>query len=178
MQNFLGALELAEPHEDLSERGERNGEPASGPHLFLQRRTVLGHGERLLMAVLEQRHVRLVVADDTEDILRLHRRRESLGVLQRGIGFFDAPALSEHSAGEGVEDCKVAAIARGMQRRRRFRDVFPHDRRVADLPVAEPQLVMREADRLGIVRLLRVLSARPSSAIARDWSPFANAMRP
>ena len=62
MQNFLGALELAEPHENLSERGERNREAASRAVLLLQRRALLGQRERLLVAMLNQRDVRLVVA--------------------------------------------------------------------------------------------------------------------
>ena len=61
-QNLFGALELAEPHENLTERRERNREPAPGPVLFLQRRALFGQRERLLVAVLNQRDVRLIVA--------------------------------------------------------------------------------------------------------------------
>ena len=41
-----------------------------------------------------------------------------------------------------------------MQRRRGLCDVFADDSRVADLLVAMPELVMREADRVRIVGLL------------------------
>ena len=104
--------------------------------------------------MLKQRDVRLVVADDAEHVLRLHRRRKALGLTERGRGFFDASALRQHDTRQRVEQREIAAVARGMQRRRRLRDVLADDRRVADLLVAEPELVVREADGFGIVRQL------------------------
>ena len=94
--------------------------------------------------------------DDAEHVLRLHRRGKALGLPQRGDGFLDAAALRQHDAGQRVQEGEVAPIAGGVQRRRGLRDVLADDRRVADLLVAEPELVVREADRLGVVRLLRV----------------------
>ncbi len=55
-----------------------------------------------------------------------------------------------------MEEREVTAIAGGVQRRSRFRDVFTDDRAVADLFVAETELVVREADGFGIVCLLGV----------------------
>ena len=52
---------------------------------------------------------------------------------------------------------EVPAVARRVQRRRRLRDVLADDRRVADLPVAEAELVVGEADRARVVRALRLL---------------------
>ena len=46
-----------------------------------------------------------------------------------------------------MEECEVPPVARCMQRGRRFRDVFSNDRRVADLFVAMPELVVRKPDR-------------------------------
>ena len=156
MQNLFGALELAEPHENLPERGERNCEAASRAVLLLQRRALFGERERLLVAMLNQRDVRLVVADDAEHVLRLHRRREALGLTKRRHRLFDAPALREHDARQRVEQREVAPIARGVKRRRGLGDVLADDGRVADLLVAEAELVVREADGFGIVRLLGV----------------------
>ena len=99
--------------------------------------------------------------DDAEHILRLHRRREPLGLPKRGHRFFDAPALREHDARQRVKQREVAAVAGGVQRRRGLRDVLADDRRVADLLVAEPELVVREADGFRIVRLLGV-TQRPA----------------
>ena len=79
---FSARSSLPSLHENLSERGERNREAAPGADLLLQRRALFGQRQRLLVAVLNQRDVRLVVADDAEHVLRLHRRGEALGLPQ------------------------------------------------------------------------------------------------
>jgi hypothetical protein len=45
-----------------------------------------------------------------------------------------------------VEQREIAPVAGGVQRRRRLGDVLADDGGVADLLVAEPELVVREAD--------------------------------
>ncbi len=52
---------------------------------------------------------------------------------------------------------EVAAIARRVQGRRRLRDVLADDDGVADVPVAEAELVMSQADGARVVRALRLL---------------------
>ena len=49
---------------------------------------------------------------------------------------------------------EVPPIAGGVERRRGLRDVLADDGRVADLPVAEAELVVGEADGARIVRAL------------------------
>ena len=72
-----------------------------------------------------------------------------------------------------MEQREIAAIAGGVQRRRRFGDVLADDRRVADLPITKSELVVGEADGFGIVRLLGVaqapVRAARSHATGRLW---------
>ena len=49
MQHLFRPFELSEPDEDLSERGERDGKPASRPYFFLQRGAALRQCQRLLV---------------------------------------------------------------------------------------------------------------------------------
>ncbi len=67
--------------------------------------------------------------------------------LKRRDRLFDAAALREHDARQRVQQREIAPVAGGMQRRRGLRDVLADDGRVADLLVAVPELVVREADR-------------------------------
>ena len=127
--------------------------PRSGPVLLLQRRCLFGQRQRLVVAVLNQRHVRLVVEDDAEHVVRVHRRGEVLGLTQRRHGFVHAPALRQHDAGQRMKQREVSPVARCMERRCGFGDVLADDRRVADLLVAVAELVVGEADGFGIVRL-------------------------
>ena len=55
-----------------------------------------------------------------------------------------------------MEQREIAAIARGVKRRRCFGDVLAHDRGVADLAIAEGELVVGQTDGFGIVGLLGV----------------------
>ena len=106
------------------------------------------------MAVLDERDVGLVVADDAEHVLRPAARRQTLGLPKRRGGFLDAAALRQHDAGKRVEQREIPAIARGVEGGRRLGDVLANDGGVADLLVAEAQLVVGQADGLGIVREL------------------------
>ena len=56
-----------------------------------------------------------------------------------------------------MDEGQVTPIAGGVKRGRGFGEVIADDARVADLLVAEGQLVVRETDRAGVVRELRVL---------------------
>src|SRR5262245_14211313 len=50
-----------------------------------------------------------------------------------------------------MDERKIAAVARGMESRRRLGDVIADDRGVADLAIAAPELVVSEADGAGIM---------------------------
>ena len=67
---------------------------------------------------------------------------------------FEPPFLGERHAGQRVHHRQVPPVARGVQRRCGRGQVLADDRRVADLPVAERQLVVGKADGAGIVRPL------------------------
>ena len=56
-----------------------------------------------------------------------------------------------------MDEREVPLVSGGVKRRCGLGDVIADDRRVADLPVAQPQLVVGQADRPGIVRALGLL---------------------
>ncbi len=130
--------------------------PRPGPICLLQRRAALGERERLFVPVLDQRDVRLVVADDAEHVLRLGGRGEPLGLPQRRARLVEPARFGEHDAGKRVHEGQIPPIAGRVQRRGRLGHVLPDDGRVADLLVAEAELVMGETNRLGIVGQLRL----------------------
>ena len=69
----------------------------------------------------------------------------------------EAARLGEQDRGKRVHEGEVAAVAGRMERRRRFGEMLAHDPRVADLFVAEGQLVMGQTDGARLVRHLGVL---------------------
>ena len=75
-EDLLGALEIAELHEDLSERGQCDREAVTRSERLMQRDAALGEGERLIVAMPHQRHVRLVVHDAREHIVGWDRHGE------------------------------------------------------------------------------------------------------
>ena len=84
-------------------------------------------------------------------------QRQPLGLPQRGHRLVEPAFLRERDAGQRVHQREVAPIAGGVQRRGGLRDVLADDGHVADLPVAEPELVVGEADGARVVRALRLL---------------------
>ena len=157
VQRVLGADEIAQAHADLAERGERHREAVAGPVRFVQRHAPLRQRERLLVTMLKHHHVGLVAADGREDVVGLHHRGEALRLPQRRHRLVVAPELRERDAGERVDEREMTAIAGGVQGGGRLGNVLADDRDVADLPVALPELVVREADAAGVVRRFRVL---------------------
>ena len=125
----------------------------------------LGQRERLIVAMAHQRDDGLVAADGREHVVGRERRRLALGLTQRGGGFVVAAGLREHRARERVHQREMAAVARRMQRGGRFGDVLADDRHVADLRVAERQLVVGAADGARVVGDLRLLER---AAMQRD----------
>ena len=149
------------------------------PRLLLQLDAALGQRQRLLVAVLHHRDVRLVAAHRRQHVAGLDDQREPLGLAQRGHRFVEPPFLRERDARQRVDQREVAPIAGGVQRRGGLRDVLADDGGVADLAVAVPELVVGEADGARVVGALGLLQ-RPWSrkAMPRDGSPRADASRP
>jgi hypothetical protein len=123
--------------------------------LLLQFHAALGERQRLVVAVLHQRHVGLVAADRREDVPRLDEQCQPFRLCESRHRLVQTAFLRERDARERMHHGQVPAVANGVKRRSRLGQVFPDDAGVADLPVAEPQLEMREADSPGIVSLFR-----------------------
>ena len=156
-EDLLGALEIAKLHEDLAERRQRDGEAVAGAERLMQRDAALGERERLIVPMPHQRDVRLVVHDAGEHVVGVNGHREPFALPQRGRGFVVAARLREQHRRQRVDEREMAAIAGGVQRGCGFGQVLADDAGIADLLVAEGQLVMREADRARVVRQLGVL---------------------
>ena len=186
MQHGFGAIEIADAHADLPERRERDREARALPEAFVQVDGALGERERLLVAVANQRDVRLVAVDRRQHVVGLEERGHALGLPQRGVGFVVAAGLREHHRRQRMHHREVAPVAGGVQRGGGFGDVLAHDRHVADLPVALAEIEVGEADRARVVGDLgllqgavvernrpRLLAAREGDAAVQapqDWS--------
>ena len=105
----------------------------------------------------DHRDVRLVAADDGQDVVGLDHRGQPFGLAEGGRGLVEPSGLRQDHARQRVDEREMPPVAGGVQRRRRLRDVLAHDGGVADLLVAEPEFVVGEADGPGVVRQLGVL---------------------
>ena len=145
-EDLLGAFEVAELNEDLAERRECDGEAVTRSERLMQRDAALGERERLIVAMLHQRHVRLVVHDPREHVVGGNRHGETLALAQCGDRFVAAAGLREQNGRQRVHEREVATIASGMQRGSGLGQMLANDAGIADLLVAERKLVVREAD--------------------------------
>ena len=109
--------------------------------------TPLREGERLLVAMLHQRNVRLVVHDSRKHIVGGDCHRETLALSQRSGGLVRSTSLGKEYGGQRVHEREMTPVTDSMERRRGFRQVLADDPGITDLLVAECQLVMRETDR-------------------------------
>ena len=125
--------------------------------LLLQSDAALGERQRLLVPVLHQGHVGLVAAHRRQDVARLDHDGEPLGLAQRGHRLVEPSFLRERDARQRVHHREVTPVAGGVQRGGRAGDVLADDRHLADLPVAQAQLVVGEPDGARIVRALGLL---------------------
>ena len=100
VQRILCARQIAEPDADLAERGERDGEAVAGSVRLVQDHAALGERKRLLVAVLQHHHVRLIAADGREHVVGGHRRGKPLGLPQRHHRFVVLTELRHRDAGE------------------------------------------------------------------------------
>ena len=156
-EDLLGAFEVAELHEDLAERRECDGEAVTRSERLVQRDTALGERERLIVPMPHQCHVRLVVHDPREHVVGGNRHGEAFALAECGDRFFAAAGLREQDGGQRVHEREVATIAGGMQCGGGFCQMLANDAGIADLLVAERELVVRKADGARIVRELGVL---------------------
>ncbi len=102
MQRLFGPAQVAEAHADLAKRGERHREAVARAVRLVQRDAAFREGERLLVAVLEHHHVRLVAADGRQDVGRLDERCQPLGLPERVHRLVEAACLGERDAGHRV----------------------------------------------------------------------------
>ena len=165
VQRLLGARQVAEPHADLPERAERHGEAVAGAMFLVERHAAFREGERLFVAVLQHHDAGLIAAHRREHVVGMDERRETLGLTERRHRFVVATELGKRDARQGMDERQVTAIPGRVERRRRFRDVLAHGRRVADVPVALAELVVRESDAARIVGQLGLLQR---AALQRD----------
>ncbi|MNC88794.1 hypothetical protein D3C83_46530 [compost metagenome] len=93
-----------------------------------------------------ERDVCLVMDDPGEHIVGMNRHGEPFALPQRGARFVRTARLRQEHGREGMHEREMPPVARRMQRRGGFRQMLAHDSRIADLLVAEGQLVMREPD--------------------------------
>ena len=156
-QRFFGALQVAELHEDLSERRERDGEPMAGSERFVERDAALGQRQRLVEPMSHQGHVGLVVHDPGEHVVGLDCHREAFALTQGGRGLVVSARLGQQDRRERMHERQMATVACGVQRGRGLCQVVAHDARLPDLPVAMRELVMCEADCARIVCKFGVL---------------------
>ena len=83
LEGPLGAVDIAKLHQNLPERGERHGQPVSGPACFMQGHAALGQDKGLFVLVAQQRDIGLVVHDPGEDIVGLNGHGEALALPER-----------------------------------------------------------------------------------------------
>ncbi len=89
----------------------------------------------------------------------------TFGQLKRGGGLVIAAGLREDHSRDRMHEPEVAAVAGGVQGCSRFAGVLAHDGGVADLAIAERQLVVGESDGARVVGELRLLQG---AAVERD----------
>ena len=154
VQRRFGPFQVPEPHADLSQRRERHTQAVRRAGVLLQLDAAFRERQRLIVTVLHQRDVRLIAAHRGKDVAGVHEKGESLRMAQRSHRFVKPPLLSESDARERMDHREVPFVARGVKRRRGLRDVVPDDRGVADLPIAQTELVVGKPDRQRVVGAL------------------------
>jgi hypothetical protein len=103
----------------------------------------------------DQPEIGMVVRDAGHHVVGANGRRQAFGLAEGHRRLLDSACLSQEHARQPVDERQVALVARGVQRGGRLGQVFPEDARVANLPVAQRQLVVRQSDRPRVARQLR-----------------------
>ena len=151
VQHLVGAIEVADAHADLPERGERHREARSLAQAFMEIHGAIGERQRLLIAMANQRHVGLVPIHRGQHIVGLQHRGHALGLAERRVRFVVAPGLRQHDRGERVDHGQVAPVAGGVQRRGGFGNVLADNGHVADLAITLSEIEVGEADGARVV---------------------------
>ena len=145
---------VAQDAGEAHQRRQAQAARLDGRDHLVQRHRALGEGERLVVAMPHHRHVRLVAADAPQDVLGLRRRGQLLGLPKRAHGLVVAAGLGVDDAEQRVDRREVAPVAGRVEGRDGLAHLLPDDGGIADLPVADAQLVVGEADGSGVERLL------------------------
>ena len=174
MKHIVRARQRAKADADLSQCRERHREAVAGRILLVQRDTAFGQRQRLFVAMANHRHVRLVPADDRDDVVGADRRGDTLGLTQRRQRFVVAALLRQRAAVQRVHQRERPLVANGVQRRGGLAEVLGHDRAVADVLVAAGELEMRQAGGAQVVRHFALLERAP---LQRDGARLIAARR-
>ena len=94
-QDLFPAVQVTELHQDLAERCQRHRQAAPRTQRLMQGHTALGEGERLVVVVAHERHVRLVVDDAGQHVVGLDGLREPLTLAKRTRGLVGSAGLRE-----------------------------------------------------------------------------------
>jgi hypothetical protein len=100
MQQGFSARQIADADANLAQRGERDGEALALAEAFLECHGALGKRERLIVAVADQRDVRLVDADHRKHVVGGEGGRLTFREPERRVGLVVAARLRQHHAGE------------------------------------------------------------------------------
>ena len=146
IERLFRAVEAAQADADLAERCERHAKPVRRAAILLQLHAALGQRQRLFVPVLHQRDVGLVAAHGREHVAGLDEQRQPLGLRERGHRLIEPAFLREGHAREGMHHRQVPPVADGVERGRGLRQVLSDDAGIANLPVAEAELEVRESD--------------------------------
>ena len=158
----LCALEIAKADTDLPERGERDREAMPRAMGLVKRHAAFGHGQRLIVAVLQHQSVRLIPAHRCQDVAGVNHRGEAFGLPEGGHGLLAAASLREDGTRNGMDDREVPAISGCMERGGGLRNVLPDDGRVAHLTIAGGQVEMGEPDAARVMSNLGMLERPPA----------------
>ena len=126
--------------------------PCGVAGMLLQLDAALRQRERLLVAVLHQCDVGLVAAHGGQHVAGVARAAPAAPPARSAvIASSSRPLLGQRDSRQRVHHREVARVSGGVKGGSGLREVVAHDGGVADLAIAEPELVVGEADGAGIV---------------------------
>ena len=154
VQRLLGAAEIPDPHVNLPQRRQRDAEAVRRAGLPLELDAALGQRQGLVVAMLQRGDVRLIAVNRRQDVASLHGDRQPLGMAHRDQRLLQPALLSQRDARQRVHHRQIPPIAGGVKGGGGGGEMLPDDGAVADLAVAEPELVVGQADRPRVVGAL------------------------
>ena len=173
-QHVLGAVQVADLHEHLAERGERDGEAMPFAERPVQRHAALGEGQGLVEPVRHQRQDGLVVRGAGQHVVGVRPGVASARpAAATVVASCMRPSCPCSTPEQPVHEGQMALVAGGVQGVRRLGEVLADDARVAHALVAHGQFVVGQANQPRIVRQLGVLE-RPR--VQRDGARLLAAL--